>query len=70
MADGVQEFPDDTRMALAMLQQPFPQELLALWSEDSNVYHLAQHLQGKTTITAPLGYTVSDKAEDAAAEGN
>jgi hypothetical protein len=66
VADGVQEFPDDVRNALALLQQLFHQELLGLFSNDPEAYHLMQQLQGRTTITAPVGYTISDETEDLA----
>ncbi len=54
------------RYALALLQQPFDQELLGLFPSNSEVYHLMQQLQGRTTITAPVGYTLSDETEDLA----
>ena len=71
VAGGLQEFPDDVRNALALLQQPFHQKLLGSFSTDPEVSHLVQHLQSRTIITAPLGYCLSDETEDrAAAAGN
>ncbi len=66
VAGGIQESPDDVRNVLALLQQPFHQELLGLFSNDPEAYHLMQQLQGRTTITAPVGYTISDDIEDLA----
>ena len=60
VTDGVQEFPDHKRPVFSLLQEAFDQE----------VYYLLKQLQGRTTIAAPVGYTLSDKIEDEASEAS
>jgi hypothetical protein len=66
VAGCLQEFPDYVRNALALLQQPFHQELLGLCSMDPEVHHSMQHLQCRTIITAPIGYSLSEEADERA----